>query len=195
MTLDFRARLAAAAACVALLGACSADQVAPSGPVSRASLEVVSPAVPAVPLMRKLALKGNVTVSATIDPNRGGILAIPPLGLVVWFPPGAVSQPTVVSATAIAGRMVMYEFGPHGTQFGAPVTISQDLTPTSWFKNLNPASFEGGYFKDRSQVDAGTGTVLVDEFFPVRLSAVGNRVEFQVRHFSGYLLSTGRKEL
>jgi len=49
-----------------------------------------------------------------------------------------------------------------------------------------------GYFKDGAQVDDAAGRAQIDEFLPVNVLLVGNKVQFKVSHFSGYLLSTGR---
>ena len=72
------------------------------------------------PLLRKTPLPSAVTASATIGP-LGGVLALPSAGLTVVVPPLAVTKPTKMSVTAVAGSSVAYEFEPHGIKFTIPL--------------------------------------------------------------------------
>jgi len=195
MPLNVRVRLAAAAVSASLVAVgCSVDQAVPSAPVARPSAGVAPSASRAFALTRKQPLKDSIVVSAVIDPKRGGTISIPAAGLDVTFPNNAVTVPTTVTVTALAGHLVAYEFGPHGTTFNAPVRVRQDLTPTNWYRLYDRSQFEAGYFKDKSQIDPATGTALIDEFLPVDATTTKNKADFRITHFSGYLLSTGREK-
>lgn len=205
MNTRFHARVAALL-CAGMLAACSTDQPGVTGPASadvigaadtlvgtvlESVVEQVAP-VEAAALTRKIVLGQDQFASATISPTRGGVLQLQPAGLTVVVPPGAVSRPTVIWAKARRGNLVAYEFGPHGTQFQVPITMTQDMKPTSWYSLLDRSALEVGYFKDGAQVEDASGRAQIDEFLPVNVLLVGNKVQFKVSHFSGYLLSTGR---
>lgn len=190
---SFRTRLAAVAVCSVFLGGCSADQTVPSAPVDRPSLEVVSPARLAGALSRPLPLAVDVVASQTIGPE-GGSFGIPAVGLRVIVPPKAVSTPTNFSVRALRGALVAYDFAPHGATFNVPLEVRQDLRTTTWYTLPSLATLEAGYFSSLNQVDFVNREALIDEFLPVTADLHGAKVfKFQVRHFSGYLLSTGRR--
>ena len=143
-------------------------------------------------LRRTTALPSDITVSATIG-GDGGVLSIPVAGLRVEFPRGAiVGTPVKVTARAIAGRFVAYEFQPHGIRFARPVRMTQDLRNTEWLK-VNPLALKAVYFKSDSQLDPLTGLVRVDEVLPVTLNLLSGRLSFDAGHFSGYAVSSGRQ--
>src|SRR5438105_12104588 len=73
---------------------------------------------------RSSALPKDIVASATITP-RGGTLTIPDAGLLIVFPPGAVSRNLVVTAKASRGKDVVYSLEPHGTTFNVPIAIAQ----------------------------------------------------------------------
>ena len=193
MQLTSRAPWALAAVCAVVLGACSADRGVPSAPVDRPSLDVVSPARLAGALTRPLPLAVDVVASQTIGPE-GGSFGIPAVGLRVVVPPKAVSAPTNFSVRALKGNVVAYDFSPHGTTFNVPLEVRQDLRTTAWYALPDLATMEAGYFSSLNQVDFQNGEALIDEFLPVTADVKGAKVfKFQVHHFSGYLLSTGRR--
>ncbi|MEP6765077.1 MAG: hypothetical protein ABJB66_12230, partial [Gemmatimonadaceae bacterium] len=79
---------------------------------------------------------------------------------------------------------------PHGTKFLKALSIRQDLNGSNWDKVKVKGVLSGGYFRDRSQVDLIHGTAKLDETFPVILES--SRVSFDIMHFSGYMVATGR---
>ena len=188
-----RAPWALAAVFAVALGACSADRGVPSAPVNRPSMEVVSPARLAGALRRPLPLAVDVVASQTIGP-AGGSFGIPAVGLRVVVPPKAVSAPTNFSVRALKGNVVAYDFSPHGATFNVPLEVQQELRTTAWYALPDLSTMEAGYFSSLSQVDFQNGEALIDEFLPVTTDLKGAKVfKFQVHHFSGYLLSTGRR--
>ena len=190
------------------LAACSTDTAGVTAPAASGALagsesgaldaaidsvlEVASSLTRATALTRKVPLSGTLAAAAVITPERGGVLELHDAGLTVTVPPSAVSAPMVIWVSARPGKLVAYEFGPHGTQFNVPIRVKQDLKPTSWYRLVDRSQVEAGYFKDASQIDATTGTAMIDEFLPIELTQAASRLEFDVSHFSGYLLSTGK---
>ncbi|MBO0953054.1 hypothetical protein [Fibrella forsythiae] len=70
----------------------------------------------------------GAAVSKTIGP-AGGTLSSADGSMTLRFPAGALTQETLITVqpvenTAFGGAGVGYEFGPHGTQFKKPVTLS-----------------------------------------------------------------------
>jgi hypothetical protein len=176
---------------VTVLAACTGDTALPVAPLETAAVVSKSSALLAAGLTRKRGLASDLTVSAVIGPG-GGSLEIPQVGFRMTVPPGAVSAPTVLTAKAVAGSLVAYEFGPHGMTFTAPVRISQDLGATAWTK-VRLAAIEAAYFATPSQLDLLRSEAVVDEFLPTSIDPLGRKAAFSITHFSGYMLSSGRK--
>ena len=141
-------------------------------------------------LRRTSSLSGDLTVSALIG-SEGGVLTIPEAGLRLVVPAGAVSVPTQFSATAVHGKAVAYEFQPHGARFAKPLVVTQELRGTEWF-GVPLLNFRAGYFADRKQLDTENATVQLDEILPLSLDLLRLQARFDVAHFSGYVISTGR---
>lgn len=156
---------------------------------------IVLPAV-----KRTSALPSDITVVQTIG-SAGGTIAIPGSGVRVIFAPGAVSTPTTITATANAGSYVAYTFSPHIT-FNAPVTIAQDMSNVQTTGLLGGlASLQGGYMQNGIlDLNTALGTVTVTEELPATSSIVtapdGHsflETRYDVKHFSGYILTGGRQ--
>jgi hypothetical protein len=148
--------------------------------------------------MRQHPLKANVTVTQTIGPN-GGQIKIPQAGLTVIFSKGAVQQSTNITVTADAGSLISYEFGPHGTQFLAPVAIEQDMQQTTAGPHPDQTLY-GGYMPD-GVADIVSDSARVSEMHQSLTNAgVDNsgkpqmkQAVFTVWHFSGYILIGARR--
>ena len=191
-------RLTMALATLGLLSACSPD--APTAPASvernngliGSVLGTTTGRLPQVTsLLRSVELASPITRSRTFD-GAGGLLEIPELGFSLSVPAGAISSPTLrISVTAVAGKMVAYDFEPHGTTFLMPLTFTQQLRGSNGLSSLLlGATLSGGYFKSNTQLNASGGTALIDESFSVLLR--GTSASFKISHFSGYMVSTGR---
>jgi hypothetical protein len=142
-----------------------------------------------VVLQRATPLASNITATKVIG-SGGGTLSLPDAGLTVTVPAGAVAYPTTFSVTALAGRPVAYEFGPHGAKFAKPLTMTQDLRVTY----LNQASlsylhFHAGYFTSSTNLIDALLRAVVSELLPATVSANDMVVRFNVSHFSGYLVA------
>jgi hypothetical protein len=185
-------RRASFALLAALTIGCS-DRSSPVAPSETPVLEIVDPAVVADALHRNKPLRTWEWAAATIGPE-GGELTIPAAGLKLKVPAGAVAEPIQFTAVAIPGDIVAYVFGPHGTTFARPLTVKQSLRETELFRAKHiPRNLEAGYFADWRQIDLLNDQVLVNEFLPARLDQHGANITWEVEHFSGYMLSTGRK--
>jgi hypothetical protein len=140
-------------------------------------------------LQRATPLPSSITATKVIG-RDGGTLSLPDAGLTINVPAGAVSYPTTFSVTALAGRPVAYEFGPHGSKFAKPLTMTQDLRVTY----LNQASlrylhFHAGYFTSSTNLIDFLLRAVVSELLPASASATDMSVRFNVSHFSGYLVA------
>ena len=144
-------------------------------------------------LMRKKPLTASVARSANITQRDGGRIEIPELGFRLDIPAGAIPAASmVITVTALPGSMVAYDFQPHGTKFLKPLSIRQDLNGSNWDNLGVKGKLNGGYFKDVSQLNLTAGTAKLDETFPVTLQS--SRLSFDIIHFSGYMVSTGRTD-
>ncbi|MDQ2890136.1 MAG: hypothetical protein M3R65_06215 [Gemmatimonadota bacterium] len=158
----------------------------PPGPAS----DQLRPAI-----TRKHALKSDITVTQVIG-AKGGTIHIGKAGLTVVFSPGALLQKTPITVTANAGSLISYEFGPHGTQFYAPVAIEQDMKQTTIDKKISQANnLFGGYMPNGTSDIVGDSarvtelhkshtTIGVDYFGKPQMKTS----VFIVWHFSGYIL-------
>jgi hypothetical protein len=145
-------------------------------------------------MTRQIPLAQDMTVSAVIGPE-GGVLRLREAGLRLIVPKGAVSAPTTFAATAVAGSMVAYEFEPHGTTFAVPLILQQTLANES-SDNVDPNSFhfEAGHFLSRDDLEPTSGTGTINEALPTLIDVKKGRIKFSVKHFSGYLLASGRTD-
>jgi hypothetical protein len=155
-------------------------------------LEVVNPAVTATVLTRTTPLDADYTVSKVVGP-LGGTLKVPG-GLTITVPPMALRRVVILSATALKGNIVAYEFGPHGTVFNVPLVMTQDLHGTSGEGMTGISNIEVGYFLDRAKLDYVSDRASINEFLPASLSVslTGESLTYSVKHFSGYVIVTGR---
>jgi hypothetical protein len=187
--------LSGLAACAALATAPSAaPAAAPSALISTTGLTTSTTALTGVhALTRATALAAPVRASFVV-PRAGGRYAVPGTGLTLTVPANAFTGSSMtITVTALAGRAVAYEFGPHGTTFAAPLTLTQATAGTNYAGLANKGGVEGAYFATTSQIDHATGTAQVTELRPVRADAALGTVSFPVTHFSGYMMSSGRR--
>ena len=142
-----------------------------------------------VVLQRAVPLRTSISATAVIG-SAGGTLSLPEAGLTVSVPAGAVSYPTAFTVTALAGRPIAYEFGPHGTKFAKPLTMTQDLRVTGLSERLvSYMHFHAGYFGARTNLINNLLRAIVSELLPATTDADDMVVRFNVSHFSGYLVA------
>ena len=204
----------AVAVVTAILAACS-DAASPSAPISadRSMAPEVEQALSrartfaaslpesyiAQGLLREKPLSRPITVTKVIR-HRGGTIDVPGTDFQLRIPRGAFSGPSMTfTVTALPGAAVAYDFEPHGSQFLVPLQFVQKLGHTN-LKGIRVASgfqpeVSGAYFTDASMIDPTTGIAVVTEVLPADIAATwaGETLTFPIRHFSGYMASTGRR--
>lgn len=197
------------AAALVALSACT-DATAPEpvapAPAPDALLGILDPILGGLPivgslfgtdtvimLQRSQPLSYNVTQSKVIG-SGGGQITIPSAGVTLTVPAGAVDYPVLFTMTALAGRGVAYEFSPHGTTFKKPLTIKQDLNVTTVDPRTLPlVTFNGGYFSSQKNLLSGL-LAVISELLPASANANDGTVQFNVNHFSGYLIAVDFRE-
>jgi hypothetical protein len=140
-------------------------------------------------LLRATPLAKSVTRRLTVGPT-GGTFPVAGTGLTIVAPANAVRETLTITVTAYAGKMVAYDFQPHGTVFARPLVLMQDIATTGYGALAARAGVEAGYFADPAQLDLANNSAAVNEFLAV--SADARTLSFNVQHFSGYMLSSGR---
>ena len=147
-------------------------------------------------VQRQKALAKPITVTQTIG-TAGGSISIPAAGFTIKFARGAVLQSTRITVTADSGKAISYEFGPHGIQFYAPVTITQDMSLTTLVNDPSAASgIQGGYTANGlldivngllahvAELLKATTTIVIGSDGQAHLGTSS----FIIKHFSGYIL-------
>jgi len=163
--------------------------------VVNAVLDIIGkPVDQSVYVLRRLTpLAQPITVTRNIGYD-GGTVSIPETGFTMTIPRGALKYATSITVTAVAGDKVQYEFGPHGLTFAQAVNVRQSLVGT-YSQNKN-VSYEAIYYGP-GETSGGLLSKLVDVVLEVLKAVVDpktNSVSFDVRHFSGYLVSSGRMD-
>ena len=178
---------------IALIGAtgCAGDvATAPAAIDTGARLSSLGLAGNADVLTRSRPLASDITVSKEIGPE-GGSLELPQTGLTLVVPPGAVMRRITFTVTALGGELVAYEFGPHGSRFPVPLRVTQRIQGVDLGTLDQARTVKAAYFQDRTRLDYGLRRAEIDELLPARLDLGAGRITFQVRHFSGYMVSSG----
>lgn len=194
------ARSASALVAVAavFMSACSGESVTQPNVTAKNGLltvvtDLVNVLIPVKALTRDTAVKAGVTRSFTFT-KTGGAIDMPETGLHVDVPANAIPGTTLtIVVTALPGTAIAYDFQPHGTVFLKPLVFRHSLRNTSWDKSLIKGAVNGAYFKNTSQVSLLGGTSLIDELLGTTI--INKEVSFSIRHFSGYMVSGGRKDI
>ncbi len=180
--------LRAVLAIVGIAG-CASDPTSPA-PVSGASPNLVGGLLGSLTTVNALTritpLNKDVSVSAVIG-KAGGTIRIPEAGFTLTVPKNAVKSPTTFTVTAVKGKLVAYEFEPHGTQFSHKPVAEQDLRVTNWNGRLLPL-LKAAYFADRSQLDLKNLTAEVSEIISGLLQPLTGKFRWDIPHYSGYIV-------
>jgi len=173
------------------LAACATDSpTAPklAGEADKALVsELVGGLVSKDALTWKNPLAEDIKVSAVIG-KEGGSLSIPAAGFYLTIPEGAVQEPTDFTVTALKGKLVAYEFGPHGITFKKGLQARQDLGPTDW-RLLQLRPLVAGYFPDEAHLDYAAKTALLSEVITGVTTPLTKQFNFSIEHFSGYVVA------
>jgi hypothetical protein len=186
-------RSLAAAAAAVVLAACASDPLATAPEMARRN-EVLPNPVAVKVLARVSARPTFEKASLTITATKGGTLTLPASGLTVTVPAGAIKSGTLtITASADPGKLVSYDFQPHGTVFLKPLTLTQALNVTTWNSTWT-GTLSGAYIP--GLVDFTKGVATASELFPITIATdrkTGkSTASWQVWHFSGYVITTGR---
>ena len=140
-------------------------------------------------LQRTTPLAAPITVSKVIGVD-GGTLSIPAAGVTVTIPRGALAQPTTITMTARAGTVIAYDFAPHGIVFAKPLVFSQQLRGTN-ATLLSAPLLRLGYYEDASLLTKTGG--LVSQLLGGTVNTLSWTFTGSIPHFSGYMVSCGRR--
>jgi len=191
-----------AGALITIAVACGDPPSTPVGPASGAASRGISAMTsgntltPAQGLMRTTPLPADVVVVKTV-PSGGGGISVPGTDFQLQIPNGAFQGRSMTfTIRAYAGNVVAYDFEPHGVTFLKPLKAVQQLGHTNWKSFDLPAGYypnwAGAYFATPSQINTATGQALINEFMPGGISVGGATMTWEIPHFSGYMVSTGR---
>ena len=173
------------------LAACATDSpTAPklAGEADKALVsELVGGLVSKDALTWKNPLAEDIKVSAVIG-KEGGSLSIPAAGFYLTIPEGAVQEPTDFTVTALKGKLVAYEFGPHGITFKKALQARQDLGSTDW-RLLQLRPLVAGYFSVEAHLDYSAKTALLSEVITGVTTPLTKQFKFSIEHFSGYVVA------
>jgi len=165
----------------------SRESAADGGPIYAAK----GKPVPVDVLQRSRPLTKVVTASAVIG-KSGGRIDLPQTGLRVDFPSNALRGNTRITITAVPGSDVAYTFEPHGLVFSQPVSVRQKFKGTKVDgKKPDYSALLGVFFNDEAALVDGVAPAL--EIIPTDVEVFKDGIRFKIRHFSGYLVSTGRR--
>lgn len=163
------------------------DLLGTEGIISRIGSFLVSP------VQRTTPLAEDVSWSFVAQPG-GSLSQHAASGLTIVVPSGAVSAPTTISVTALAGGAVAYKFEPHGLVFRRNVYLTQNLRGTSAGLLRLPV-LTGAYFAtDRLELNE-SGLAIVTELLAALSNPFTKTVTFPIRHFSGYIVASGRVDV
>ena len=185
----------AVASSLGLAVSCSSDSpttpppaAAPTQP-GGANRTLLDSAITILALQRTTPLATDEVVQKRIG-IFGGTLVLPNAGLTIVVPALAVTSPVTITAKALAGSNVAYEFEPHGLQFLALVVMTQDLSITEARTGgtIDPLLLYLGYFPNSSNITSVTELLSLQVNLPLQISTG------LIWHFSGYALGTGRAD-
>jgi hypothetical protein len=136
----------------------------------------------------------SFTRSIDVD-FKGGEIRIDEVGLRVKVPKQAIrpQEGTIhMSVTVLAGDQIAYEFQPSGITFQRPLQFEQDL------RDLADAASRGdvpqvSYFKSTQDLDPVHGVARTYEDLTTDIDLSGHTVKADIWHFSGYIVSWGRR--
>jgi hypothetical protein len=169
------------------LSGCGDSPLAPPPDSSESLLGILDGNQTAEVVHRTTPLAQDEVVSKLVGP-LGGQIVLPKSGLTITVPVGAVSSPVDITVTAPAGDLVGYHFAPHGLVFNKKLIATQKITGTEiGLLNavLNPPF--AGYFE-------GQLVPTIDLLEILRLNLLGllGVVQWEIPHFSGYVIATDR---
>ena len=145
---------------------------------------------------RKVPVSRSFTRSIDVD-HKGGEIKIDEVGFRLTVPKQAIrpQDGTIhMTVTVLAGTQVAYEFEPSGITFQRPLEFEQDLRDVagdvSSSSTLVP---QVSYFKSKQDLDPTHGVARTYEDITTNLDFSGHTLKADIWHFSGYIVSWGRR--
>jgi|GEM_PF-3370520 len=152
-----------------LLAGCSSDDDSPTGPAGGSTTQAIDPAI-----------GGEVAYGdATVDIPAGALSEATDITV------GTASNAPAYTAPANTAKIgSTYEFGPAGTTFSQPVTVTFDYDPAA-LGSYNPATLKIMTYDNAGQTPVALSNISVN--------TASHTVSGQVTHFSYFILviSTG----
>jgi hypothetical protein len=191
--------LPAIVALAAIVGFTACQDVSSPTPPPAAAVRGISPSVTASlsksgsavvqVLERDKPVKDGVSASANIG-VWGGVIALPDAGFTLVVPFGAVRTTTHFTVTAVPGKLVAYEFEPHGTTFPIPLWAFQDLKPTKASSGggngkVSVSSLFVGYVGN-GDLNTAAGLANIREAITLSIDDKAQMAVFPISHFSAY---------
>ena len=124
-------------------------------------------------------LNSDETVAGLCQAGQTCTLSMRKPSVNVTIPASALSQDTYITVTALAGKDVNFEFGPHGTLFNTPISVEVAVKDT---KTNGAESFSALYW----MLDEFGNPLILDQL-PAWVD--GRDLHFETDHFSGYALA------
>lgn len=116
------------------------------------------------------------SVTKTIGPT-GGVIQVGPHSLTI--PPGALTSPVAITATATAGKYVRVDFQPHGLRFKYRATLRLSFAHCDSRPLLPKVVY----------VDGSGDLISILELVPALADLSNERVTARLGHFSGYAIA------
>ncbi len=130
------------------------------------------------PLDLALMQAEDFTYSQLVPAATGGTLYFGEFKF--YIPPGSLANDTVISVTQTSDRYIQMDFGPDGTQFNPPATMTVSYA-TANLRNLKPSNLAVSWFNTATNQWINLGGT-------VNQSAM--TVSVEIEHFTQYALST-----
>ncbi len=180
-----------------LLGGCGeqqpkaplGSQLETSGQATTLGKKVAGPSETASPTSSTLVERANALNMALMEVEEFSYSQLVPAstGGTLYFgeftfyvPPGALDEDTIISITQTSDSYIQMDFGPDGTQFDPPATMTVSYA-TANLRNLKPSNLSISWFNTATNQWVNIGGT-VDQ--------VAKTVSVSISHFTRYSLST-----
>lgn len=120
----------------------------------------------------------ELSYSQFVPASTGGTLYLGEFKF--YIPPGALDHDTVITITQTSDRYIEMDFGPDGTQFDPPATMTVSYA-TANLRNIKPANLTISWFNTATNQWVNIGGTVNQSTMTVSAS---------ISHFTQYSLST-----
>jgi hypothetical protein len=181
-----------------LAAGCSHDQLGNTSPIASTTASLSKGPVHTAGLVNQPVHTSGVTWSVPLGTDlsaskqmgpAGGWLSIPHAGAALFVPQGALADTVTITMSVHNGKVVAYDFAPHGLTFQRPLIFYQRLSNTR-FSPSQASLLSLGYYPDAATVtDTGAD---VTESHGGWFNRADDSFTSWIGHFSGYMVATGR---